>query len=265
MARMKRTAASRRRNTAWNRFWLFPGVAALAIAAWSVGGGTAASVWLACLIVVAGGVLVGVLAAQDKSSPRQLPAWLAPIPVLAFASLVLASTSESNTDLLVSGLVVGITLVLFEIPLAMAFRYTSGRRNKMLIGPRGEPEASALDRELDLATDHGRATTVVREYLADAEGRGHLEADTKALVGRGYDRCLGSRTLDRVRRKPQSRFVALLANFLTAGQQAKIVRRRSRLRSAQMITPMARARALVFSRNARNPLNSSPPLGPRTR
>ena len=51
-----------------------------------------------------------------------------------------------------------------------------------------DPEASARKHELDLATNHGRATTVIREYLPNDEGRGHLEADTTALEARGYDR-----------------------------------------------------------------------------
>jgi hypothetical protein len=219
---MMRTAASRRQNTAWNRFWLFLGISALAIAAWSASGGAAGTVWLAGLILVAGGVLVGVLAAQDGSNPRQLPALLAPIPVLAFAGLVLASTSQSNTDLLNSGLFVAITLLLFDIPLAVAFRYASGRRNEMLMGLARDHHASALDRELDFATDFGRAPTVVREYIADDEGRGHLEADTKALQARGYDRVsvasVGSAAAAAV-----VDAVALLTNTISGSQQPKIV------------------------------------------
>jgi len=222
MARMKRTRASRRRNTAWHRFWLFPGTAALAIWAWYATGGTAASVWLASVVLVAGGVLVGVLAAHDKSSDRQLLALLAPVPILAFAGLVLASLSQSNTDLVDAGLIVGITLVLFDIPLAAAFRYTSGRRRDILDVPAGDPEASALDRELDLATDGGSATTVVREYLADDEGRRHLSADTKALQARGYDRVsvaqVGS---DAVALAADA--IALLTNTMSGSQQPKIV------------------------------------------
>ena len=196
MAQAKRTAASRRRNTAWNRFWIFPGAAALAIAALYLGDSDAetvakpANVGRACLVLVAGGLLAGVLAAQDKSSPRLLPALLAPIPILAFAGLLMVglSDSESNTDLLVLGLVLGITYLLYEIPLAIAFRITFDRRDETPMRLASDPEASARKRELDLATDHGRATTVVREYPVDDEGRGHLEADTKALEARGYDR-----------------------------------------------------------------------------
>ena len=172
MAQVKRTAASRRRNTAWNRFLLFAGVVGLAVLAWSWGDFTTGSVWLPCLVFVAGGVLVGVLVAQDSSSPRLLPALLAPIPILGFLGLAMAAVSESSTDLLASGLAVGVPLLLFDFPLAVAFRYTSGRRNRMLPDHAGGRAASALDRELDLATDHGRARTVVREYMADGEGRG---------------------------------------------------------------------------------------------
>lgn len=185
MANKKRTTASRRRNTAPNRFMLFPGVGALAIAAFYAGGGTEAGVWLARLVLVAGGALVGVLAAQDKSRPRLAPALLAPLPVLAFAGLTMLGFTESNSDRQEAGRVLAITILLFDIPLAAAFKYTSGRRHETLIAA-ADPEVSARDRELDLATDHGRAVTVVREYREDEEGQGHLETDAKALESRGY-------------------------------------------------------------------------------
>jgi hypothetical protein len=231
MPDIRRSTASRRRNTAWNRFWLFAGVAALAITAWYMGGGTPATVWLPCLVFVAGGVLTGVLASRDTARVRMRSALLAPIPILAFAGLVMAANAESNADLLLVGLILVIPLLLFDIPLALAFRYRSGRSSGMLIGLAGDPGASALDRELDLATDHGRATTVVREYLADAEGRAHLEADAKALDARGYD----SGSVDHVGSDLAGAGVAvveLLTNSFAASQQAKIVAT-FRLRSAQ--------------------------------
>jgi hypothetical protein len=101
----------------------------------------------------------------------------------------------------------------------------------MPIDPAGDPVAGALDRELDLATDHGRATTVVREYLADDEGRGLLEADTKALEARGYD-SVSVEHEGPGRAEAAVALVLLLADSASATGQAKIVAT-FRLRSAQ--------------------------------
>lgn len=101
----------------------------------------------------------------------------------------------------------------------------------MLIGPADDPESSAVDRELDLATDHRRSTTVIREYLADDEGRAHLEADTKALEARGYD-SVSVAHVGSAAAAAAVTAVALLTNSVDAAQQPKIVATFT-LRSAQ--------------------------------
>jgi hypothetical protein len=187
---MMRTTASRRWNTAWNRFWMFPAAGALAASLASDWGGGVpdARVWLARAVVVAGGLLAGVLAARDTSAPRLAPALLAPVPILALAGLVMASGSESDSDLWLAGGIVVIALLLFDVPLALVFLLHRGRRDEHIFAPVATPVAMAQDGELEVATDFGRATTVVREYVYDDEGRSHLEADAKALGARGYER-----------------------------------------------------------------------------
>ena len=189
-----RTTASRRWNTAWNRFWLFPTTGLLASVLLSetagapAGVGVALGVWLACLILAAGGALVGVLAARDPSSPRLATALLAPIPILAFAGLMMLGLSESDDDPRLAGLIPAVALLLFDLPLAVAFRLSRHRLGEHGFAAVVTLAPSAQDRELELATDFGRATTVVREYVSDDEGRRHLEVDTKALEARGYGR-----------------------------------------------------------------------------
>ena len=182
VARMRRTTASRRWNTAWNRFWLFPGATALALAA-IYGGGVQASFWLAGLVLVAAGATAGVLAARDESTRGPVPALLAPIPVLILAGVLMLASSESASDHALVASVIGTALLLFDVPLAAAYRYTSARRTENLVGT---SDTTKRNRELDVATDHGRSTIVVREYRADAEGREHLAFDTAALRARGY-------------------------------------------------------------------------------
>jgi len=185
MARIRRTRASRRWNTAWNRFWLFPGAAALGLVVLYSAGRIQTTIWLAGLVLVAGGAVAGVLAARDKSIRGPRPALLAPIPILILAGLVMLSVSESTSDLALTAGVLATALVLFDVPLAAAFRYTSDRGRENLINA-GDSDRRRLEGELDAATDHGRSAIVVREYRADADGRAHLEFDTTALRVRGY-------------------------------------------------------------------------------
>jgi hypothetical protein len=241
---LKRTTASRRRGprSAWSlSLSIFAGTAAVAaviVSDWG-GGVSEASVWLARALVIAGGSLTGILAPRATSTRGRVAALLVPIPLLAVVGVLMAGLSQSADDLPEVGRILAIALFLFDIPMAVAFGIRasrSARRSEVLFAPSGtirdeDGQNHEWDLELDRATNHGRAATVVREYLEDEEGKAHLEVDAKGIEARGYE----SVSIEHIR--PGLAQVGLelligIAGIPAGDSEAKIVAT-FRLRSAQ--------------------------------
>ncbi|MEW5989750.1 MAG: hypothetical protein AB1736_00195 [Chloroflexota bacterium] len=159
-------------------------MAAVIVSDWG-GGVSESSVWLARALVIAGGSATGILAPRTASIRGRVAALAGPIPLLAAAGVLMAGLSQSADDLPEVGRILGIALLLFDLPMAVVFGIRalgSARRGEMLFAPAGtvrEEDTRNQEQDLDLDRDtvHGRAATVVSEYPEDERGKAHLGVD----------------------------------------------------------------------------------------
>jgi len=152
--------------------------------------GAGAPIWL----VAGPGVVTGVLLAMARDGRLrrvEIGTVLALPATVTFILIALATGGEGALDfgalvpsLLLVVLVASVpVLVGFGIPRALAWLYRSSR--PIEASPPPAPSAALLP-ELEAATDHRRATAVVRMYLDSKQPVRLLREDQQALAGAGY-------------------------------------------------------------------------------
>jgi ABC-type tungstate transport system substrate-binding protein len=78
-------------------------------------------VWLACAVVVAGGLAVGIRASRDPSRRNLLVALTIPLPTVGVGWFLMVGLSQSEADLPEVNGIVAIVFFLFEVPILVAF------------------------------------------------------------------------------------------------------------------------------------------------
>lgn len=160
-----------------------------ALVAWYVVSDTAVPApWGLGVPLVLAGAIAGAWGGARSTHAVWEPA-VPPVVVALFAALMSGNLGDS-TSVGFDVMLLLELLVLWIGPLVVAFTVTRRRQlhRAAALGslPAG-PGSSPLSRELDRATAGGKAATVLRVYVADAEGEAHLQADTASLTVHGYE------------------------------------------------------------------------------
>jgi hypothetical protein len=124
----QRDGTQRPQSRGWWRGWwrgcliVFGSAFLAASLASDWGGGVPdALVWLARAVVVAGGLLAGVVSARNPSRRNLLVALTMPLPTLGIGWFLIVGLSQSESDVPGVNRIVAIAFLLFEIPILVVF------------------------------------------------------------------------------------------------------------------------------------------------